>query len=479
MTRVTLYPNGQTPVVRDLVPGWNRLGSDIGAWLYPRNDANPSAPRGVQFRCARGGWYSIEVDDAYAPTWRGEGYLPPRAILTVRPDSPVPTMGLLRPYGNDYDWSDGGVRGISPCGEPGSVHDHDGVMQRHAVGLFDMATGKLRDPDKIQRNGYYRLTRGWSKVSQLPEFCFYGGGADPDSRVPADATSIPAAGLALRAQVLSWYPVNGEHLGRAVRFALLLRDDPIVRDDLRAIACDVRVAWDAAREADIMTLPPNWGCGDTGRDFAWSGIILDVVERLDNPVGRWLGNLIGTSPTARMRRIAKHVQHSHSKLLQRLQSSWFYGQPHPWTRLPSGQPAPVVNSGVDPAIDVAQGIEACLQVCALEGLGLKREAASLARTVLAGGPTGKSKWLSTDSGLGVGTNPAHGPDSFHVWPALGAWARIDKASAVAAMKRWPVPRPVDKGGTVGPFAESGALRVALRDAKQPGLTRWAEEALVA
>lgn len=467
MTPVSVTPHGGTTATARAV-GWTRLASDLGVQVYPDG--------AVQFRAARGGWYTIRVAFP-GRLWQAEGYLPPRAILTVRPDSPAPTLGLLRPFGHDYDWSTGGVQGISPCGEPGTVHDHDGIVQRHAVGLFDMATGKLRDPDSVPRAGYYRLTRGWSKVSQLPEFCGPSlVSTDPDARAPRDATSIPSAGFALRSEVLDWYPINGEHLERAFSRGLLLLSDPIVRDDMRAIACDVRVAWDSAREAEIKTLPPGWGCGDTGRDFAHSGYLLAICEAMENPVGRWLGNLVGVTPTARMRRIAKHVQHRVSKLLQRLQSSWFYGNPHPWPILPSGQPAPAGNSGVNPAVDVAQKIEADLQVVTLEALGMKREMVMLARVLLAGGPFGKMKWLSTDTGIGVGV---HGPDSFHVWPALGAWARVEREPAIAAMKLWPVPKSPDKGGTHGPFSNRDDLLAALRAAKQPGLTKWAEEALVA
>lgn len=466
MTPVSVTPHGGTTATASAV-GWTRLASDLGVQVYPDG--------AVQFRAARGGWYTIRVAFP-GRLWQAEGYLPPRAFPTIRPDSPAATLGLLRPFGHDYDWSDGGVQGISPCGEPGTVHDHDGIMQRHAVGLFDMATGKLRDPDSVPRAGYYRLTRGWSKVSQLPEFCGQAVfSSDPDARAPRDATSIPADGAALRSAVLAWYPINGEHLERAFAHALLLLGDPIVRDDLRAIACDVRVAWDAAREAEIKTLPQGWGCGDTGRDFAHSGYILAVCERMENPVGRWLGNLVGTSATARMRRIAKHVQHKKTKLLQRLQEAWFYGQPHPWGD-PRPPPLGVSGSGVAHGVDVAQKIEADLQVVTLEALGLKREAAMLARAVLAGGPFGKMKWLSTDTGIGVGV---HGPDSFHVWPALGAWARVEREPAIAAMKLWPVPKSIDKGGTHGPFSNRDDLLAALRAAKQPGLTRWAEEALVA
>jgi len=463
MTRVTLTPHGQPTVVRDLVPGWNRLGSDIGAWLYPRNEANPSAPRGVQFRCARGGQYRIEVDDAFAPTWRAEGYLPPRALLTVRPDSPSPTLGLLRPYGNPWDFSGGGGDGIDACGSDGSVHLHDATMQRHAVGLYDMATGKLRSVAQIPTAGYYHLTRGSGKVTTIPDYVTKPADPYDDTRYAADVTPIPD--VVLRANVLSFQAYDGQHMIRAYRFALRHLTDPIVQDDLRAMVRECEVAWNAAREEAVLASPGGRGHYEIGREWAWVSCLAAVVERMDSPIGRWLGNLTGSSSTARMRRIARHVAHRETGVLQRFVEG-MSGSPYPYGDYPaSGVPA-------GQGIGLTQHLEACAQITALDALGLKRECVRLAKTILG---RKQLKWIDTDTGLPQGGG-WHGPADDQAWPAIAVLTRHDQRAGYDAAMRHKIPN--DLGEWQGPYKSLPEIKARLASwIGGRGKARWMLEVL--
>ena len=137
--------------------GWNRLGDYWGVHYLPRV--------GLRFVTSRGIWRSLRVEWDDGAAWEGSGYLPPRAILSLRPTSPPPTMGLLRPFGEAW-YSDGpGGFGIDPCGE-GGLLEHDSIAQRSPVGLYDMATGALRS--NVPTRGGYNLERGWTPQSTLP-----------------------------------------------------------------------------------------------------------------------------------------------------------------------------------------------------------------------------------------------------------------------------------------------------------------------
>lgn len=455
MTTVLLTPYGQSPVMRTLARGWNRLASDIGCELIEG--------AGVQFRTARGGWYAIKLDDGRR-YWEHAGYLPPRAILTIRPDSPAPTLGLLRPHGQPADFNGPGGFEISACGDDGSLHDHDSIMQRCPVALTDMATGKLRAAASVPTAGYYRVTRGFGKVTTLPEYVgpfvrpadMDASKVDPDWRSPADATAIPAAGAELRAKVLAFLPYDGQHLIRSYRIGMLKLSDPFVRSDLRALSRDAEVAWNAAREGAIRSGPANRGNGEIGREWGWVALLASIVEGFDNPAGRWLGNLFGLTFTARLRRIAVHVQ-SPCGLLQRLSFGSFWGSPDPWGSPPAG-------SGVPKDVAVAQDLESFVHVVALNALGLRSEAKSLAGLVL---DRPETKWLDSDTG---GPRGIHGPTQDQVWPALAVWLRLDPRAALAAVTKWKVPTFLG-GGWAGPFAQVDDVQHALDVSQEQGKVR--------
>lgn len=464
MTSLRITPFGSATItIAKLVAGWNRITDDIGVWCEPGV--------GVEFDTRRGGWYDAVLQfDGRAPLVLS-GYLPPRAMVPIRPDSPAPTLGWLRPTGKREDWMDSGGRGIDACGTDGSIHLTDGVVHRHAVGLYDMRTGELRNPDKVAKNGYYRLTRGsedglGNKVTMLPEYSRrVTEDVHDDRRQPLDATPIPDtdAARALRAEVLRWVAINGEHLVRAYARAMRHTGDKLVRRYLRAVVCDVACAWDAERERAILNGPRGKGSGECGRDFAWSGYVVAIDERLSNPVGRWLGNLFGRTLSARFRRIARHVQHEETALLQRLAESWFKGNPHPW------EIALKHGSGVAHGVDVAQDLEAYAQIVMLDALGMKAEALRLCRAVLT---APLMKWIGTDDGRGHGV---HGAAHDQAWPAIAVWLRLDRRAALPCVTRWKV--VISLTNWVGPFSMVELAQVALANSAEQGKTRWAAEEL--
>lgn len=470
MTLVTLTPHGQPNVTTALVRAWTRLDTDIGVQDYDR--------AGVQFRCARGGWYTIRVVFDDGRVWHAEGYLPPRAILTVRPDSPAPTNGLLRLRGDPSDFSGGGGTGIDACGANGTVHHHDEMVMRHPVGLFDMVTGKLRDAASIPVAGYYRGTRGlnehlaWNKVGQPPEYVtafvvppgFDLTKIDPDWRSPADSTPIPEHGKALRALVLKWQAFDLQHLIRAFRFAILLQHDPIVRDDMRAMLRDAELAWSAKREEDILKSTGGRGHSEVGREWAWVSYLAALVERWDNRIARTLRSLFGVGFASRMRRIARHVAHRETGILQRFVEG-MSGSPYPYGDKP--------NSGVPvgQSIALTQHLEACAQITALDALGMKAESTKLARTILS---VPGLKWFNTDTG-----NPAgggwHGPASDQVWPAVAVWLRNDPEHAEPELLEHRV--PTDGGSSVKCDTQK-QLQDAHAAWSDRGKNRWFRDELV-
>lgn len=455
MTSIVITPRGSpTFSVSNLRPGWTRLDTDIGVWDYEG--------LGVQFRTARGGWYAIRVAFP-GRVWQAEGYLPPRAILTVRPDSPAPTLGLLRPYGNPWDYNVGSGEGIDACGASGSVHLHDAVMQRHPVGLYDMATGKLRKASQIPTAGYYHLTRGSGKVTTLPEYVTKPADPYDDRRFAADVT--PIASPDIREAVLGYQPYDGQHLIRAFRFALLQLTDPIVQDDLRAMLRECEVAWNAAREEAILASPGGRGHAEVGREWAWVAYLAATVERIDGPVGRWLGNLVGSSFTARMRRIARHVANRDTGILQRFVEG-MSGSPYPFGDYPaSGVP-------IGQKIGLTQHLEACAQIVTLDALGMKRECIQLAKTILG---RKQLKWIDTDTGLPQGGG-WHGSADDQAWPAIAVLTRHDQRAGYDAAMRHKIPN--DLGEWQGPYKSLAEIKSRLASwIGGRGKARWMLEVL--
>lgn len=467
MTSLRITPFGRPTVSRTLRPGWNRLDTDIGVQWERGADA-------VQFRCARGGWYAIRVVFPGAGpfdsdrVWEHEGYLPPRAILTVRPDSPPPNLGLLRVVGDPSDYSGGGGQGIDACGAPGTVHDHDATMQRHACGLYDMATGKLRDAKLVPVAGYYRMSRGidprlaTNKVACLPDYS-QPASADiyDDGRVPRDATAIPAAGAELRASVLRWQAFDDQHLIRAYRFALLHLDDPFIQADLRAICRDAEVAWDEARTNAILASPGGKGHPAIGRAFAWVLYAAATEEKLGNRLIAAARDLFGIGFASRLRKVARHVAHRDTGILQRFVEG-MSGSPYPYG------PFPASGVAVGKQIGLTQHLEACATIVALEAAGMKREALKLARTILLA--SNRQKWINTDTGKPEGGG-WHGPADDQAWPAIGALLRMDRRSGLEAAMNHKV---VAAGGAwVGPFLTLDLQLKALKASPERGKNAWA------
>lgn len=462
MTLATLTPHGQPTVQKTVGVGWTRLASDIG--VYGERGLAP-----VQVRTARGGWYTLKVVFDDGTVWGPHsGYLPPRCILTIRPDSPPPTLGLLRPSGDPSDFSAGGGQGIDACGTPGTVHDHDSLTQRNAMGLYDMATGKLLAASAIPVEGYFRGTSGWpwNKVVQFPPYSRKWDPANPydDRRNAADATTIPNEGLAMREAVLKWCRFDYQHLVRYLRFALLLLDDPFVRADLRSQHRECEKAWDAAREQEILSSAPRKGHGGIGREAAWVGYLAAIVERMDGLKGK-ANALLGLGLAARMRRILKHVQHPTSGAFQRFVEG-MSASPYPY--------GPSPNSGVPVGKGIAlmQHLEACALIVATYALGMKRECALLCETLL---PAPGLKWWNTDTGKPEGGG-WHGPAEDQVWPAIGVWLRVNRRPALEACKKHKVP---DKSGAWnGPYSTIPEVVTALKYG-EPGKNRWAIQELEA
>lgn len=462
--KITLTPYGRATVSRVLAPGWNRLDTDIGAYTERGLDA-------VQFRCARGGWYTARVEFDDGTVWGPfEGYLQPRAILTVRRDSPLPTHGLLRLVGDKSDFSGGGGFGIDACGSVGTVHDHDAAMQRHNVGLYSMETGKLLAPAEIPREAYYTGPHGYpyGKTTQLAAYCVKWDPSNiyDDRRDAADATAIPSYGVELRATVLAFCAFDYQHLVRYFRFALYLLNTlgaaslcPLVKADLRAALRDCEIAWDSAREANILASAGGFGHADVGREFAWVSYLAAIVERFENPIGRTLGNLIGYSLTARMRRIAKHVAHSQTGILQRFVEG-MSGSPYPY--------GPYPNSGVEEGRGIAltQHLESCAQIVALDALGLKGHALKLCQTILT---YPGLKWWNTDTGHPEGGS-WHGPAEDQAWAPLAVYLRLDWRAGLQAITRHKIPTYLG-GSWVGPFPTVPMVLVALKNSSETGKTR--------
>lgn len=330
----------------------------ICAWHVPRVGWRLYFDRAAQVRVA-----------AYDREW--SVLMPARGILTIRPT----TEHLTPKVEHHYDFASGGGWGIDPYGE-GTLLDHDRIMQRCAIGLYDVTTGK---PKRVTP-GKYDLTR-FTQVHGYPM------AAEPR-------------------------PFDGQHLVRAYRAAVLHLRDPFVKMDLAALAYDAGIAWNAQFEADILKGPSGVGHGACGREWAWVAYLAALAgDRL---------------LVQRMKRIAMHVAQWWGGLLRNKFGS-YSGSPHPWGAVSAG------GSGVPQSIDVAQDLECYHTILALETIGLPASAKLLARTVLA---SPLRKWIDCDTGLGVGV---HHVALDQAWIGLGALARLDLGLAKEYAKAWPIP----------------------------------------
>ena len=348
------------------------------------------------------------------------GYLPARSLLTIRPGSPPPTVGLLRPWGYPDDFRAAGGQEISPCGDRSSVHVHDSIMQRHAVALRNMETGELLSPSEIllPPDGYAA-----DGFSQLPEF-------------PSN-TSWP------------WRRYDLQHLVRAFHSAILHRRDPAVSMDLEDMALDAFLSWSPKLEAHILAGPPGQGHAIMGRAWAWSAVLAVLVNNAD-----YIG---------RMRRIALHVANPLG-VLQRKEFGSFFGSPNTWAPVKEG------GSGVHPSIVVMQDIEAAMEVVALRLLDLPELAQRLFLTAF---ERPKAKWIDVATGEGVGI---HGPDQFNFWFALPLSGLPTGRQQEIAL-RFGVPRHANYGGVYPPAASITQALSQLRAWGDTGKSAWAVRSL--
>lgn len=114
---------------------------------------------------------------------------------------------------------------------------HDVAMSRQCVAAFDRETGQ---PITSWTQKYeYHLSRGWSKLTQLPWACAPHDDPWSDARAPKDLNSDGSVSQ----QIL---PVDGQHLIRAYRHGLGVlswRHDQSVVDDLNMLMWDCRYSW--------------------------------------------------------------------------------------------------------------------------------------------------------------------------------------------------------------------------------------------
>lgn len=298
--------------------------------------------------------------------------MPARGMLTIRRE----TEHLTPTVAHADDFRSGGGWGIDPFGR-GSLLEHDRIVQRCALGLYDVDTGWSK---QVEPNAY-NLTR----FAALPGY--------PVASEPR--------------------PFDGQHLVRAVRVAMGNRDDAFVRMDLAAIAYDASLAWSEGFERQILAMPGGRGHGACGREWAWVAWVAALAR------DRKLAN--------RMRRIAEHVAQPWGGLLRQAQP-WYHGSPHPWGSQPAG-------SDVPDGVDVAQDIECYHSILALEEIGCRELASRLADSVLA---KPLRKWINADTGEGVGSRYAA---LDQVWIGLSSLATFDLPRAVEYAKAWPVMTP--------------------------------------
>lgn len=382
--------------------GWTKLSPTLGCHYV--------AGVGVRFYSKARALVKIKaynIDTTYQFESRG--------VCTIRPTTTALTQYVFNGVGPE-DFRAGGAMGINPCGDSRPIEEHDAIMRRCPLGLYDMETGRALGVGNVQAAGYDLV-----RFSQIQGY---------------------EANQGLR-------PYDGQHLIRAYRIGLLRLNDIFVKMDLKMILLDAKIVW-TPRVAAILNGPANQGNGNVGREWAWVTYLAILME--------------DTAFINKMKSIAVHIINKNNGLIQRLKDGSFWGSPHPWAPSPGG-------SGVATSIEVAQDIEAAMHVMVLIKLGLTAEAKLLAKTILAA-PT--RKWINWATGLGVGS---HYADTHHPWFALGALAQIDPNLARTYAKAWPVPKPAYMGGSDGPYASLVEIKNALIKWEEPGKSRWMIEAL--
>lgn len=308
--------------------GYARPGRKlIGAWYSPGVGWRIWFARAAQVRVR-----AYAIDEVVL--------MPMNGILTIRPETKPGLVPFV--FGDPSDFEGGGATGIDPCGIPGTLADHDRVIQRNALALYDIETGKP-------------LVGGYKTL---------------------DRATNPAV-----------KPHNGEHLVRAYTKGILHKDDPFVRQDLLMLADDGMRFWKTRGEI-VLAGPAHVGDGYVGRSWSWTAYPLA---------------LLADSRASFMASVARHAIDPHTGSPQRLKKGKFWGSPSPWgpSKNPDGSDAG--GSDVPDNIDVLQDFEAYHQISVFVALGMVDEAWKLARTVLA---RPLKKWIDCDTGLGVGSRAA-------------------------------------------------------------------------
>jgi len=385
-----------------IVRGWNpitpTLGchyiKDVGARFYSKTRAL------VKLKV-------YNIDTSYQFEARG--------LCSIRPDTVALTQYVFSGTGPE-DFRAGSAMGINPCGDPGSLHNHDAIMRRCPIGLYDMSSGRSLGVSNVDPAGYDLV-----RFSQIKGF---------------------EANQGLK-------PYDGQHLIRAYRIGLLLLRDPFVKMDLKAILLDAKIVW-SPRATAILKGASGVGTGNTGREFAWVTYLAFILD--------------DTVFLEKMKSVIKHIINPNTGLIQQLKNNEFWGSPHPWAVPPGGSGVPITTT-------VAQDIEACMCVMIFCKTGLIDEAKKLAATILS---RPKRKWINFLTGEGEGL---HYADTSHPWFALGALAQVAPEIAKQYALMWPVPKPTWMGGSNGPYKTLPEVKAALVKWEDPGKTRWMIEAL--
>lgn len=237
---------------------YQRVGRrPIGAWYVPRDGWRVYFDKPAQVRVK-----AYQIDEVVL--------MPAGGILTIRPTTKPGLVPYSMHAGDFSDFSSGGAGGIDPFGVHAPIETHDRLMQRHAVGSYDVSSGRPIPYPK--GHNLSRSSDAWPK------------------------------------------PYDGEHMVRAFRFAMHHTNDPFVRLDLAAMLEDVRGFWLPYGKQILSS--PKGGHGYMGRSFAWAAV---------------LGVTVGDRGfVAHMRELALHCIDQRTGSPQRLKKGEFYGSPDPW-----------------------------------------------------------------------------------------------------------------------------------------------------
>lgn len=308
------------------------------------------------------------------------------------------SCGMWMPLGETQGGAPGGT-GIDPY--PGwdrssAYHllAHDLTMERHAVEYVDADTG---EPINLTMRDY-RLSRGWSKVTQLQEFVIpYSLQPWDDRRLPKDNGNGPCA---YRDALLAYMPHDGQHLVRATKHAKVaafLFGDLCAQFDLYMIAVD---GFNGTRSE----LPLDAGKGaDMGRSYAW---VMDAL--LASGLRRHAEKLVRASNRAQTPSGAWWYAASANE-------QWSGFNPSPWRDLGLNQ-----NQFATHTMETAY----LASSMSLAGQQLGAEAAMLPLLRLGVTPR---QWIGLHDDFRTYGDGVGSIESFQMWPAIGRIATVNPA----------------------------------------------------